>query len=476
MSTLEVVAVPFNSLTTPTQLEKLACPPPTPTNHQQDKNKIHPNEVRNRSECSSFRLGSQGSFTIDVGGEAKEIAVIKRIGTPYSQSATTREVTSGKNKRAARPTASSASRAAIHQHTERERTNLSKCNRAANELNLRVSKEKRSGRRDEFVLESWKRARLFCNLRRNPFPPSTRGHEFDDQQRFERASATRQAAIITPTPIEYVVLTWTPATERKGPIAIQCEHAARRVHNTLTVTTELLTKVTHHVRQQALARADHRPEPGRCFLHNRDQNIPDQVRHHTIGAVNELGVSGKEDSSGSRAQITKSHRRGKEHRARVSLLQTSYLGRNSLPAISVVSEFSHDRSQLTAVNTLAPRICTRTLLIVVIAGNTDIAFLMTHADGGMNLRVRGARGSVALPVCSELALSSLLVHTAQAGPGLSMSDQDQRELACRNEPLDILFLAAAVQLLLTGEGHSMERLCRAIASLKTCFLLFCHHQ
>jgi hypothetical protein len=134
----------------------------------------------------------------------------------------------------------------------------------------------------------------------------------------------------------------------------------------------------------------HRPEPGRCFLHNRDQNIPDQVRHHTIGAVNELGVSGKEDSSGSRAQITKSHRRGKEHRARVSLLQTSYLGRNSLPAISVVSEFSHDRSQLTAVNTLAPRICTRTLLTVVIAGNTDIAFLMTHADGGMNLRVRGA--------------------------------------------------------------------------------------
>lgn len=115
MLTLEVVAVPFNSLKTPTQLAKLACPPPPPTNHQQEENRIHPNGVHNCSECSNFRLGSQGkceklrdgrrlspltrttgSFAIHVGRETREIAVIKRVGTPYSQFATTRKVTSGK--------------------------------------------------------------------------------------------------------------------------------------------------------------------------------------------------------------------------------------------------------------------------------------------------------------------------------------------------------------------------------------------
>jgi hypothetical protein len=40
----------------------------------------------------------------------------------------------------------------------------------------------------------------------------------------------------------------------------------------------------------------------------------------------------------------------------------------------------------------------------------------------------------------------------------------------------MFILAAAVRLLLTGEGHSIERVRRAIAFLKAYFLLFCQHQ
>jgi hypothetical protein len=52
----------------------------------------------------------------------------------------------------------------------------------------------------------------------------------------------------------------------------------------------------------------------------------------------------------------------------------------------------------------------------------------------LELLMKLVGGSVALPVCSQLALITLLVDTSHAGPGLFMSHQDQRELACRSEP------------------------------------------
>jgi hypothetical protein len=101
--------------------------------------------------------------------------------------------------------------------------------------------------------------------------------------------------------------------------------------------------VTDHTVQQYL------PEPQRCFYQSRDRNISDQVRRHAISTVEELGVNAKEDSSGSKAHIKTSHLGYKEHRPNVSLLQTSYVGRTFLPSTSVVSDFSHNRSQQTAV-------------------------------------------------------------------------------------------------------------------------------
>ena len=91
------------------------------------------------------------------------------------------------------------------------------------------------------------------------------------------------------------------------------------------------------------------PEPRQCFHHNRDQNIPDQLRRHAIGIVIEFGVNEKEYSSWSRAHITTSHL-GEESTQAASLpLQASYVDRTSLPSTSVVRDFSRNRSQQTAV-------------------------------------------------------------------------------------------------------------------------------
>jgi hypothetical protein len=130
----------------------------------------------------------------------------------------------------------------------------------------------------------------------------------------------------------------------------------------------------------------HRPKPRRCFHHNRDHNIPDQVRHHAIGAVNELGVSGKEDSSGSRAHITTSENTDREFPScrPATSVETPSL-QSVLSATSAITVASKPQS-----NTLASRIRTRTLFTIAIAGNTNIAFLMIHAVGGVNLRIRAA--------------------------------------------------------------------------------------
>lgn len=91
------------------------------------------------------------------------------------------------------------------------------------------------------------------------------------------------------------------------------------------------------------------PEPRQCFHHNRDQNIPDQLRRRAIGIVIEFGVNEKEHSSWSRAHITTSHL-GEESTQAASLpLQASYVDRTSLPSTSVVRDFSRNRSQQTAV-------------------------------------------------------------------------------------------------------------------------------
>lgn len=114
------------------------------------------------------------------------------------------------------------------------------------------------------------------------FRPSARSHEFDDQQCFQRAFVTRQAAVITLRPVEYVVRTWTPATERKESIAIQSEHAARRIHNTLTVTTH--GNVSLRLFPAVKARS------GRCmrlpfFTSSSDPSEGERVTDHTSPAV-----------------------------------------------------------------------------------------------------------------------------------------------------------------------------------------------
>jgi hypothetical protein len=80
----------------------------------------------------------------------------------------------------------------------------------------------------------------------------------------------------------------------------------------------------------------------------------------------------------------------KAHKPRVSLCR---------PATSIeppsLQRVLSGTSAVTAVskpqsNTPAPRIRTRTLFSVTIVGNTNIAFLMIHAVGGVNLRIRAA--------------------------------------------------------------------------------------
>jgi hypothetical protein len=105
-------------------------------------------------------------------------------------------------------------------------------------------------------------------LQSPPFQPSTRSHEFDDQ------------------PIEYVALTWTPATERKDSVATQSEHAVRQAHNTLTMTTHGNVSLRFSVTLFPAVKA----RSGRYmrlpfFISSSDPSEGERVADHTSPAV-----------------------------------------------------------------------------------------------------------------------------------------------------------------------------------------------